>query len=160
MLIDIISYTDAQYAMLTEEQLLQIKSAQLKKNRLTAKLEENLQKEKQRLVENGTLISSIWSKLQEELQSAYEQEVEGIRDSLLFYLRFSIKPSEDVEAPYELDYSLTDVDRFYVVKNYYEATYTDKKRRYEAFKADKVAVVYLGEMYAPLHDYFLELSKQ
>ena len=42
MLIDIISYTDAQYAMLTEEQLLEIKSAQLKKNRLTAKLEENL----------------------------------------------------------------------------------------------------------------------
>ena len=56
MEIDIITYTDKQYAALTEEQILQVKEAQLEKNRLTAKLQENLQKEKERLVENGTLL--------------------------------------------------------------------------------------------------------
>ena len=52
MVIDIISYTDSQFAALTEEQLLQVKSAQLKKNRLQAKLEEDLQHAKQKFVEN------------------------------------------------------------------------------------------------------------
>ena len=39
MKIDIISYTDEQFAQLTEEQLLEVRSAQLKKNRLDRKLE-------------------------------------------------------------------------------------------------------------------------
>ena len=57
MVIDIISYTDAQFAALSEEQILEVKSAQLKKNKLDLNLEENLLKAKQRLIENGTFLS-------------------------------------------------------------------------------------------------------
>ena len=158
MVIDIISYTDSQFAALTEEQLLQVKSAQLKKNRLQAKLEEDLQHAKQKFVENGTLVSSIWRELQKTLRASYEQEVENIRDSLLFYLRFAVKPEEDGDAPYTVDYSLSDIERFEIVKNYYERTYTDGQKRFTAFKADTVAARYLGELYAPLYDYFLEAT--
>ena len=60
MVIDIISYTDTQYAALSEEQILEVQQAQLKKNRLLIKLEEDKRKEKYRLIENGVFLSKIW----------------------------------------------------------------------------------------------------
>ena len=42
----------------------------------------------------------------------------------------------------------------FIVKEYYETTYTDEYERYAAFKKDEFAKVYIGELYAPLHDYF------
>ena len=46
MEIDIISFTDEQFAALTEEQLLEVENVQMKKNRLTEDLEEEKRKEK------------------------------------------------------------------------------------------------------------------
>jgi hypothetical protein len=158
MEIDIITYTDKQYAALTEEQILQVKEAQLDKNRLTAKLQENLQKEKERLVENGTLLSDMWPLIQTKLRAEYEQEVEAVRDALLFYLRFSTKveETEATDAPYEVDYSLEYPDRYYAVRDYYMNTYTNASERFNTFKADEVAPQYLGEYYRTLYDYLLE----
>ena len=160
MKIDIISYTDAQYATLTHEQLLQVKSAQLKKNRLLLKLEEDMQAEKNRLLKNGVFLSRIWELYCKKLTEEYNVEVENIRDSLLFYLRFSVKPddAQTNSVPYVVDYSLTMEERFHIVKNYYEATYEDGGERFATFKKDAVAVSYLGELYAPLYDYFLEFA--
>ena len=156
MTIDIISYTDVQYAALTKEQILEVEAAQLKKNRLFIKLEEEKRKEKYRLIENGIFLSKIWELYCEKLQKEYDQEVENIRDSLLFYLRFVGGGASS--APYTVDYSLKMEDRFQVVRSYYETTYPDAYERYQAFKKDEVAVVYLGELYAPLHDYFYDLG--
>ena len=156
MHIDIISYTDVQFAALTEEQLLEVKNAQLKKNRLEDKLNEDLQKERQRLIENGIFLSTIFPEVERMLWEAYEHEVTRIRDALLFYLRFAAKP--DVDAPYLVDYSLTDEERLDIVKSYYETTYSDGAQRFAAFKEDQVAASYLGELYAPLYDYFLETA--
>ena len=158
MEIDIISYTDAQFAALTEEQLLQVKNAQLKKNRLAAALEKDLQREKQRLMDNGILFSSIWRCVQEKLQETYEQEEANIREGLLFYLRFAAKPEGSAleEVPYTVDYSLSNTERFEIVRDYYMDAYTDPSARFEKFKTDSVAMQYLGELYAPLYDYFLE----
>lgn len=160
MTIDIISYTDAQFAALTEEQLLEVQSAQLKKNRLQAALEEDLQKQKYRLIDNGIFLSTIWRVIQWKLNRTYETEVENIRNGLLFYLRYSGKSPEEIgDAPYEVDYSLSDEERFAVVKTYYETAYANGEERFAAFKVDAVARRYLGELYAPLYDYFLEKSK-
>ena len=57
--------------------------------------------------------------IEKKLLAEYEEEVGWIRDSLLFYLRFSVKPDGDVSAPYELDYSLTVDDRVEGVQEYY-----------------------------------------
>lgn len=158
MEIDIISYTDKQYAALTEEQLLEVKSAQLQKNRLQAALAEDIEKEKHRLVENGIFMSGIWELIKAKLQAEFEQEVENLRESLLFYLRFSTAGGVDVsEAPYTVDYSLSDEERFYVVRDYYLDAYANGAERMAVFKADKVAPQYLGELYAPLYDYFLSM---
>lgn len=39
---------------------------------------------------------------------------------------------------------------------YYDGAYTDAKLKFEAFQADKVAVNYLGELYAPLYELYAQ----
>ena len=155
----IIDYTDQQFSELTEEQLLKVKDAQLKMERLNTELSEKLEKERYSLIQKGIYNSSIWNVVQTVLSNACDREVQLLRDSLLFYLRFSGKQEGDAEqAGYLLDYALTMEERFDVVQIYYEETYEDATERFEAFKEDKVARRYLGEYYAPLYDYFLELT--
>ena len=161
MIIDVISYTDEQFASLSVEQLEQVREAQMKKNKLTAKLEKEKAEEKFRLVEQGIFLSSIWRLYCEKLQAEYDLEVEHIRESLLFYLRFSTKDEEqDKTAPYSVNYALTVEERFAIVRQYYETTYQDAKARYNAFLADPIAKTYLGELYAPLHDYFYRWANE
>ena len=66
----------------------------------------------------------------------------------------------DLEVGYMLDYSLEDEARLLVVKEYYETTYSDGKERFNAFVKDTIAPQYLGELYKPLYDYLLNLSKE
>lgn len=153
MKIDIISYTDTQYAALTEEQIQEVKAAQLEKNRLTRALLDAKLKEKNRLIERGIFLSGIWDAYQAKLQAEYDQKIENLRDSLLFYLRFSTK--SDAGTGYTVDYDLTVGERLAIVRQYYQSTYPDAKKRFDAFKEDKVAVVYLEDLYAPLYDLFL-----
>ena len=164
MEINIISYTAAQYAALTAEQLQEVRSAQIKKNKLDAAYLENLEKEKHRLTENGTLLSTMWQATQNRMYADYAKEVETLREGLLFYLHYSTKPDNpegsEIAAPYKVDYSLSDTERFQIVKDYYMETYTSANERFLAFKADEVAVQYLGELYAPLYDYFLQLESE
>lgn len=157
MTIDIISFTSEQFARLSEEQVLQVRSAQAKKNRLDRELAANKESEKYRLIKNGVFLSEIWERYCIKLQQEYEKELETLRQGLLFYLQYS--KSEAADVPYEVDYNSTAEERFNVVKAYYETTYTDGKERFEAFTADKFALSYLGELYALLYDYFLERSK-
>lgn len=156
MTVDIISFTSEQYARLSDEQLLQVRSAQSKKNRLDNELAAAKEAEKYRLIKNGVFLSEIWERYCAKLQQEYEQELESLRQGLLFYLQYSKSASAD--APYEVDYNSTAEERFNVVKAYYETTYTDGAERFEAFKADEFALSYLGELYALLYDYFLERS--
>lgn len=153
MVIDIISYTEEQLAALSEEQILEVKTAQQKKNELTEKLQENKDAFKRKLIENGTFLSHVWPLICQKYDEEYTQQVNALHDALLFYLHYTSRSSVATEK-YPIDYALSAEQRFYDVRDYYESTYTDPQERYDAFKADTVAKLYLGEMYAPLHDYF------
>ena len=154
--IDIISFTDAQFASLTEEQLLQVQSAQVKKNRLDAQLEEKLIQEKHKLIDNGTFLSSLWNLYAQKLVREHEAEVENLRDGLLFYLQYSVKAdgSDSSGVFYTPDYSLDMRARYEQVLNAYLEEYETPAERFEAFKADKVALKYLGEYYGTLYQQF------
>ena len=153
MEIDIISYTPTQFSALTSEQLLQVQEAQLKKNALLRDLATRLQREKERLIENGMLHSGIWPLLEQKLRTECDEEVAWIRDTLLFYLQYS--GAEDfINAPYPVDMSLSDKERVELVKAYYYETYSDPLERLTAYEKDEVAMRYLGEIYSLLYDYF------
>lgn len=154
MTIDIISYADEQFAGLTEEQILEVENVQMKKNRLSAALEENKRAEKFRLLEAGIYRSAVYDKICEALDAEYDREVENLRDGLLFYLRFTAKADEAEITPYTVDYSLTYAERLTVVKEYYNTTYPNTTEKFEAFRHDTVAPKYLGEFYTPLYELY------
>ena len=159
MNIDIITYSDEQYAAMTQEQLKEVRQAQEEKDDLKLKLEETLQKERDALVKKGIFNSNLYEMIKEKAQKEFEDKVAFIRECLVFYLRYSADPDgSGLDAPYEVNYALSYEARFNVVRSYYETEYTDGKERFEAFKLDRFALKYLGELYLPLYDYFLALA--
>ena len=156
MKIDIVNYSEDQLAALSAEKLLEVREIQLKKDKLSAQLQEKLAKEKRKLIDRGAYPSDLWAKMEEEWTAEYEQQVELLRESLIFFLHYVADDAPMVypDAPYTVDYSLSEEERLLVVKKYYEDAYADEYERYSAFKKDAFAKVYLGELYSPLHDYF------
>ena len=159
MVIDIIEFTEMQYSLLSEEQLLEVKSAQLKKNQLQEKVEKELLKLRNRMVDNQTYNSENYFCWEAKLIEECEREIEVLREGLLFYLRYTLMYGEDVDtAPYKVDFSLSEEKRFYGVRDYYLQTYSDRKVLFQKFQGDTIAPKYLGEYYKPLYDYFQSIA--
>ena len=159
MTIDIISFTDEQFALLSETQIQEVKSVQAQKDKLTNALSGAKKKEKFRLLKQGIFRSAVYELICAALDAEYAVKIEKLKDSLLFYLRFSTKVDidESESSPYTVDYSLTYQERFNVVKAYYLDAYSDSTERFETFKLDKIAPNYLGEFYSTMHDYLMSL---
>ena len=100
--------------------------------------------------------SDIWDKIVAKWTAEYEQQVEILREALVFFLHYVADDAPVIipSAPYEVDYSLSEADRMRIVKEYYETTYPNAGERFLAFKKDDFVKVYIGELYAPLYDYF------
>ncbi len=161
MTIDIINYTEAQYAALSAVKLQEVREAQMKKNALVAKLESQKAKEKARLIDRGIFPSSIWARREAELTEACEAEINVLRETLLFYLHYANEKGTVAVpdgVPYPVDYSLSEVDRMLALKSYYENAYTDDTERFNAFVDDEFARTYLGERYGSLYHYFEDLK--
>lgn len=157
MNIDIITYQDAQIAELSDEQLVKVQEAQIKKNRLRAKLDEDVAAAKLKYAKNGVFLSDLYSQTISNLTATYNREVEWIREGLLFYLQYSNKKESD--EGYVMDYSLNMEARYALVRDFYIFTYTDPVGRFQEFLSDRSARRYLGEYYNTLYDYLLELSE-
>ena len=160
MVIDVISYTSEQFATLTNEQILEVRSVQVRVNELRAKKEAVKENMKFQLSENGAIRSSMSLKSAEAEILLIDQKIENLREGLLFYLQYSSRLPEGggntTDAPYLVDYSLTYEERFFIVRDYYEATYEDPNERFQKYCEDQVALVYLGEYHSSLYDWFLE----
>ncbi len=149
MTIDIVDLSNPQYEVLTERQMVKIYEGQHEKNRLLQRLEENLQKEQQKLVANGTFVSKIFEQLKEKMQAECEQEIEMVKKRVVLYINSTMRPgySDGKEAPYILNYALSKFRRFETVRDYYDQAFTDGKKRLAAFEADEVVADYVGEDY-------------
>ncbi|MBR2341819.1 MAG: hypothetical protein IKA72_05375 [Clostridia bacterium] len=155
MKIDIISYTQEQFAALTETQLQEIRLVQAEKDELTAKLEKAKEKEYFRFLKSGTSRSMLYEQACERLDADYQTEVERLRNSLIFYLQYTCRGNDTSvdDAPYIVNYALSYEQRYVIVRDYYMTAYTDGAERFEAFRLDTIARNYLGEYYATLSDY-------
>lgn len=158
MNIDIINYTEMQLAQLTEAQLLEVKSAQIKKNRLLRELADKLQQEKRRLINNGMFLSYIWDWTKAYWTGVFEEEIGWVREGLLFQLQYT--PIDFADVPYALDFSLSLADRRDRVERYYMNTYSTYTERLYELRKDGAAAHYLCEGYKSLLDYFVEMAKK
>lgn len=162
MTIDIIDYTSEQLAALTAGQLQQILSAQKRKNALEKAFVQKVATAKAEAIQNGILHSDAWALTKAAMLEEHEEELRLLREGLLFYLQYAVKPNETQAnfCPYKLDYSLDIIERYNYVKGYYETEHPDAGLRFEAFKNDKYAKTYLGETYYSLYDVFRLQAEQ
>lgn len=160
MQIDVVSYTPTQLASLSFSGIREIRATQLKKNKLLRQLERNLQKEKNSLLKRGLFDSCIWQQIQTKMRSDCDEEIEELRQALLFYLKYATsKKVETDDVPYLVDYSLSFEERYVQVKNYYITTYPAPPTRFTNFINDLFAPLYLGEMYGMLYDEFALMAE-
>jgi hypothetical protein len=156
MKIDVIDYNEKQLAALSAGQVQQVISAQKKKRAMEVAMRKKLSEKRAELIENGMLHSDLWQTEKETIVHAYQEDLQELREGLLLYLHYAVKPpeAEIISAPYRLDYSLSVTERYLQVKEYYDTEYTDDWARFEAFQNDQYAVTYLGEMYYTLYDVY------
>ncbi len=163
MEIDIIDYAPEQFAALSSGEIERVRAAQRSKNTLKLALDKKLCAEKQRLMDNGAFLSSLWAQIKEAHTAAYEKEVQIIREGLLFYLQYAggayDSGREQPDGGYPVDYTLDITQRMIAVRDYYLRTYEDASKRFEAFKGDEFAKAYLGEGYPSLWQYFKDLAQ-
>lgn len=154
MKIDIVTYTDEQYAAMTAEQLKEVRDAQTEKDELKIELEDTLKAERAALVKKGIFNSNLYQMIKTKLEKEYEARVDFIRECLLFFLQYSKDPNgAGIEAPYEVNYAQSYDARVQVVRQYYETAYPDPNERFRAFSLDGFALTYLGNRYKALHEY-------
>ena len=75
MKIDIVTYTDEQYAAMTQEQLKEVRDAQTEKDELRVKLDEELEREKNKLVKKGIYNSNLYQLMKDKLEKEFEDRV-------------------------------------------------------------------------------------
>lgn len=156
MTIDVVSLTDAQFALLTREHIKEVRQAQQKKDALTAQYAEKKRVLKYKEVKAGNFRSAAYEKACNALEAECAAKIAAVREGLLFSLQYPERTETD--ASYA-DYALNSTERINAVKAYYNLNFTDAKARFDAFTKDKTAPVYLGEYYAGTYDYFYNAAR-
>ena len=157
MQIDVIDLTNPCYSALSPVQLAAVRAAQVKKNKAVAATEEKKQKFINKLVSNHFSHSLVYSLQQSLFDEELERDVDMIREELLYTLAYKTTGKEGNEfGPYSYpenpDYSLTESQRFILVRQYYMDLTTDPRARLEAYAGDSLARGYLGRFYDTLYE--------
>ena len=164
MTFDIINITEEEVELLSTVQKKLLRTAQQKKNELYRKLQNELYELRLMVNSNGVDNSSIYAQTAKELQSDYDTEIEILTEQLQFNMSLK-EPSNDGETGdsgtdntgYVVDYELSYLERYIIVRDYYLAI-EDPAERIALYQADEVAMKYLGTYYNTLFDYLLSLS--
>ena len=163
MTYDVINLSADEIDGMCLKQIELLRAAQKKKNELEHKLNADIEELKRqsysRRVEFGTVIPQVT----EELKKEYEYRVEVLREQLIFDLAHVDSEEEDykgsdVDAPYRVDYRLSYLERYIIVKDYY-LSIADADERLDIYRFDMVAFDYLGSYYNTLFNYFSSLAK-
>lgn len=163
MYFDIIDYSDEELAALSIIQLKLLRTAQKAKNELEKKFYENLEEYELLLAANKMNYSNLYDEKMEELKKDYEDEVDILREQLVFNMALnepttddelggSDKGDSDETSGYPIDNSLSYLDRYILVRDYY-MTIEDPDERLALYVADNTAKDYLGSYYVSLYNY-------
>ena len=164
MKFDIVDITQAEINAMSEEKGRLFRSAQKKKDALYKKLQNDLAEFKKKTFANNMYDSTAYIHREVELKAEYNYQVDIVREQLEYDLAMiDIKNKTDphgiiVDAPYRVDYSLSYVDRYIIVRDYYLAI-EDPVARFEQYRYDKVAQDYLATYYNTLFTYLLSFAR-
>ena len=162
---DIIDLSDSEVAALTTIQQKLLRTAQKSKNELTHQLELDKQAYYDIVVGSGMLNSSLYTDKCAELDGEYNREVGILAEQLVFNLALN-EPTTDEElgddegdesAGYLVDYSLSYLERYIIVRDYHLAI-EDADERMALYTADTVAMKYLDSYYTTLYNVLSQYS--
>ncbi len=161
MTYDILDMEEEDILALSVVQTKLLRTAQKNKNELAHQLEEDKQAFYNIVVANGTLNSGIYEAKCAQLEAEYEREVEILKEQLIYNLSLNEPTTddelgdsglgEDESTGYIVDYSLSYVERYTIVKNYYMAI-SDPNERMTLYASDTTAMAYLGQYYNTLYN--------
>ena len=157
---DIIEITEEELDMLTTIQLKLLRTAQQTKNELGRKMHKELAVYAALCKTNNAQVSTLYADKQAELQADFDYEVGVLREQLIFNMSLG-EPTDDGETGgdigddeggYVVDYDLSYIERYILVRDYY-LTIEDPVERLALLAADDTAKDYLSSYYTALYDY-------
>ena len=158
MTFDIIDMEEEDLLALSTVQMRLLRTAQQEKDDLTCELERDKQTFYNIVVADGMLNSGIYAAKCDELDEEYEQKVAVLKDNLIYNMSLNVPTADDdnpsgsgEEVGYIVDYSLSYLDRYQIVRNYYMSI-ADPAERIAAYTADDTAKDYLGQYYTTLYN--------
>lgn len=161
---DIIELTEEQLLGLSAVQMQLLRSAQKSKNTMLRNLESDTAMFDKLLLTNDVKNSSLSAQKRAELKAIYDYELSVLVEQLKYSLiRNEPLPDEGggtgkPEEGYIVDYSLSYVDRYKIVRNYYMSI-ADPDERVALYAADETAKEYLSSYYQSLYDVLLTYCK-
>ena len=158
MQFDIIELSEEELIALSTVQMRLLRSAQREKDELEEKLSLEKNEYFHALVSAGALNSSLYESKCDALDEEFENRVSVIRDDLIYNMSLNVPAADDdddtppgEEAGYIVDYSLSYLDRYHIVRNYYMSI-SDPAERLATYTADETAKAYLGQYYTTLYN--------
>ncbi len=155
---DIIEMTEEELLALSTVQMRLLRSAQREKDELAVGLARDKQTFRNILIADGMLCSGLYESKCAELDAEYERQVGIIADDLVYNMSLNMPGADDEnpsggdsDAGYIVDYSLSYLDRYQLVRNYYMSI-ADPAERLALYTADKTAQDYLGQYYTTLYN--------
>ncbi len=165
MEINIISLSQAELEALTVIRQKLVRTAQKAKNELEHKMERELNEYKKLLYTDNVFNSSLYESKRASLQAEVDYKVDILREQLIFNMGLN-EPTTDDEtgneggdesSGYIVDYELSYLERYIIVRDYYLAI-ADPSERMALYAADTTAQAYLGSYYSTLYDYLYSMS--
>lgn len=162
MTFDIIELTDDELYALSTVQMRLLRTAQKEKDELVYQLARDKQTFYNIILANGMLNSSLYEDKCDELDDEYERQLAILQDDLIYNMSLNV-PTADDDNPgggtggddpavgYIVDYSLSYLDRYQIVRNYYMSI-SDPAERLAAYSADTIAQNYLSQYYNTLYN--------
>ncbi len=159
MTFDIIDMEEEDLLALSTVQMRLLRTAQQEKDDLTYELERDKQTFYNIVVADGMLNSGIYDAKCDELDEEYEQKVAVLKDNLIYNMSLNVPTGDDgdtgggddSDVGYIVDYSLSYLDRYQIVRNYYMSI-SDPAERIALYTADTTAKDYLGQYYNTLYN--------
>ena len=154
MQFDIIDLSEEELLALSTVQTRLLRTAQKQKDELEVQLAADKQTYKNILISAGMLNSGLYEDKCDELDDECARQVAVIRDDLIYNMSLNV-PTADGDVGYIVDYSLSYLDRYQIVRNYYMSI-ADPAERIAAYTADETAKAYLGQYYTTLYNVFYQ----
>lgn len=154
MTFDIIQVSEEELAKYSTIQMQLLRTAQKNKNKLLRGVEKDMELFEKLLMTNNMRDSTLLEEKRKQLESDCDYEIEILREQLVYALELNRpEPGEggSEEVGYVVDYSLSYVDRYNIVRAYYMSI-EDPVERLSLYRQDETAKKYLESYYQILGD--------